>query len=127
MPRPKRDYVSLTGRVIAGGGSTQNEVDFVRKKLKIMNQATFLRQAVSIYYKYESGQLFQMAIEEITENIFARILKTLKAMNIAEINELLTSTEENTESKQNGLSRKEQELLKQVKQNQSDGWGGLIK
>jgi|SRR5690554_6761201 len=131
MPRPRKDYVSITGRVIAGGGCTQEEVDFVREKLKTMNQATLLRQAISIYYKYETGQIFQNVVEKVTESIFNKVLKALKSMDIKEVNELITSTaendEENTEIKQEGLSSKERELLSQLKQSQADGWGGLIK
>ena len=55
MPRPRKDFIRLTGRVIAEGGSTEEELEFVKRKLKMMDQATLVRQAISIYHKYETA------------------------------------------------------------------------
>lgn len=126
MSRPKKDFVRLTGRVIAEGGSTQEEVDFVRKKLKIMDQATLIRQAISIYYRYETGQLFEKILEQKLDGIIAKILSNFKGMDLNEFNEMFSNEE--APSNENGLdklSEKEKEIMNKMKRDFITGFGML--
>ena len=120
MPRPRKDFIRLTGRVIAEGGSTEEELEFVKRKLKMMDQATLVRQAISIYHKYETGQLFS----DKMESIVAQILNTLKTMDRQEVNDILSSEEavvsENTNAK---LSEKEMELKRKLAASALGGFG----
>lgn len=126
MPRPKKDFIRLTGRVIAEGGSTQEEVNFVRRKLKIMDQASLIRQAISIYYKYETGQLFSSIIDQKMEEIVTRLITTLKSMNPEDVQEILKKEEAVTEEKKlDEFSPKEKELLNKIKRDLSFGFGML--
>lgn len=120
MPRPRKDFIRLTGRVIAEGGSTEEELEFVKRKLKMMDQATLVRQAISIYHKYETGQLFS----DKMESIVAQFLNTLKTMDRQEVNDILSSEEavvsENTNAK---LSEKEMELKRKLAASALGGFG----
>ena len=121
MPRPRRDFISLTGRIIDGNGSTAEEVEFVKKKLKTMNQAELIRQAITIYHKYETGQIFQNVIENTMDNMFKKFMQALKTMDIKDINEIINNNEENAASDE--LTDKEKEFLSRVKRNSTDMWG----
>lgn len=126
MPRPRKEYVRLTGRVIAGGGSTTEEVEFVKNKLRIMDQATLVRQAISIYYKYETGQLFEKILEQKLDGIIAKILSNFKGMNLNEFNEMFSNEE--APSNENGLdklSEKEKEFMNKMKRDFITGFGML--
>jgi len=126
MPRPKKDFVRLTGRVIAEGGSTQEEVDFVRKKLKIMDQATLIRQAISIYYRYETGQLISSIFENKLEEIITKFINILKGMKPEDVHEILKNEEAiSQEGKLEELSSKEIELLSKMKRDLALGFGML--
>ena len=126
MPRPRKEFVRLTGRVIAEGGSTQEEVDFVKRKLRMMDQATLVRQAISIYYKYETGQLFSSILDQKMDGIIAKLLNTLKGMNLEDINEILNTEEAaSDERKLEELSKKEKELMNKMKRDLALGFGML--
>ena len=120
MPRPRKDFIRLTGRVIAEGGSTEEELEFVKRKLKMMDQATLVRQAISIYHKYETGQLFS----DKMESIVAQFLNTLKTMDRQEVNDILSSEEAVvSESTNANLSEKEMELKRKLAASALGGFG----
>lgn len=58
MPRKKLKSIRLTAR-LSENTSSLEDLSFVEQKLKSMNQATLIREAVSIYRKYEEGELFK--------------------------------------------------------------------
>mgnify|MGYP000848848531 CR=1 FL=1 len=122
MARPRKEFIRLTGRVIAEGGSTEEEVEFVKRKLKMMDQATLVRQAISIYHKYETGQLFN----EKMEGIIAQLINTLKKMDRKEVNAILSSEEAVVdESVNENLSEKEMELKRKLAASALGGFGLL--
>lgn len=128
MPRPRKDFIRLTGRVIAEGGSTKEEVEFVRKKLKVMDQASLIRQAISVLYKYENGEILGSSLDQFTEKIISEILNALKGMDFKEVSEILSSQKNDdseSDPKKEELSRKEQELKKKIKKIANMGFGFL--
>jgi Arc/MetJ-type ribon-helix-helix transcriptional regulator len=66
MPLPRADGVKITGRITTNT-STQEEVQFVEKKLRFMDQSDFIREAVSRSYAVEKGQYF--TVEKLREII----------------------------------------------------------
>ena len=126
MPRPRKEYVRLTGRVIADGGSTLEEVNFVKNKLKVMDQSTLVRQAISIYYKYENGQLINNLLEQKLEEITTKFISALKGMKTEDINEILKKEDAiSQEDKKEELSPKEKELMNKMKRDLLFGFGML--
>lgn len=74
MPRKKVESEKLTGR-ISENYSDIKVVEFVRNKLKSMDQAQLVREAIEVLWKYETGKLFKEDLEET-------LTKVLKSTNI---------------------------------------------
>ncbi len=63
MPRRKVESEKLTGRVSENYFDIE-VVKFVRNKLKKMDQAELIREAIEVLWKYERGKLFKEDLEE---------------------------------------------------------------
>jgi len=63
MPRQKVDWVKLTGRVSAELASRE-DVEFVREKLKRMDQGDFIRLCVATRRQFEAGELISKELWE---------------------------------------------------------------
>ena len=91
-----------------------------------MDQATLIRQAISIYYRYETGQLFEKILEQKLDGIIAKILSNFKGMDLNEFNEMFSNEE--APSNENGLdklSEKEKEIMNKMKRDFITGFGML--
>ncbi len=55
--------IKLTGR-ITSNKSSKEDLQFVKDKLTYMTQGQFIRTAITIYRKYECGQLFGEFLNE---------------------------------------------------------------
>jgi len=74
MPRQKVDWVKLTGRISAEM-TNREDVEFVREKLKRMDQGDFIRFCVATQRQFETGKLISKDLLE--QEIKATILKVL--------------------------------------------------
>jgi len=74
MPRKKVEWVKLTGRVSAEM-TNREDVEFVREKLKRMDQGDFIRFCVATQRQFETGKLISKDLLE--QEIKATILKVL--------------------------------------------------
>ncbi|MFW6030813.1 MAG: hypothetical protein ACOCRO_11270, partial [Halanaerobiales bacterium] len=64
--------IKLTGRVTISK-SSEEDIKFVEEKLgQGMNQSSIIRQAIKIYRKYETGQLFVDVLKDININFQSR-------------------------------------------------------
>ena len=66
MPRKPVRSVRLSGR-ISENTAEKEDVDFVQKKLKDMDQATFIREAVRAYRKLDEGNFIEDIIRAIKD------------------------------------------------------------
>ena len=64
MPRKKVKSIRLFSRV-SENNMTEDELDFIEEQLKNQTKAQFIRQAVKIYHKYYTGELFKEILNKI--------------------------------------------------------------
>lgn len=70
MPRKKIDNVKLTGR-ISENNTPKEAIAFLERHLKNSSQAELIREAVLIWWKYRTGQLFEDDLEDKLTTILA--------------------------------------------------------
>jgi hypothetical protein len=63
MSQKRYESVRITGR-ISENTSCKEDVEFVKKKLKSMSQAAFIREAISAYRKHDEGLLGKIEVKE---------------------------------------------------------------
>lgn len=107
MPRPKVESEKLTGRI------SENHVDikvieFVRDKLKKLDQAQLIREAIITLYKHEKGELRKEELEDV-------IVKALKNVNISVNNSSVQNKSNNIDDKTK--KEIENEIEKQIDEN----------
>lgn len=132
MPRPPKESMKITGRVIVDGGSSKEDLIFLRNKLKVMDQSTFIRNAVSLYRRYENGELFKDIFEKSMDQFLLKAVKSLKGIDISDLNDLVNEEATSIDKVDNevkedkdkpALTKKEQLIYAKMKRNMDTGWG----
>lgn len=110
MPRRFVKSVKLTGRITENKSSTK-DIDFVEKKLgQGMDQASIVREAISIYREYEEGKLFQ-------DELKVKLKEVLSEFNLR--------LENDVEDQDNELSKDQVERMENALDSKfnSGNWG----
>jgi|GEM_PF-6206755 len=104
MTKWRTRSIKLTGRITESKSSIE-DIEFVEKKLRQgMSQAVLIRQAVSLYRRYEEGELYSKKAEES----FSQSISTTS--NFKEQNEEMESRDE--VKKERNIDQRQAEKLK---------------
>ena len=109
MPRKKVKSKKLTGRISENYFPIE-VVEFVEEKLKRIDQAELVRQAIEVLWKHETGQLYQEDIED-------KLTKIIENANIKVV--------ENKDKKETTIEEEFQEEVEDEIESQFDAEGNF--